>query len=162
MATTTASACREAFPSRSIRQPRPEGANPVTLVFISRVAPRRAASASSPSRTSRARFEAGKSFADSGSSTSLRPTSSSKKAICSRRGQDRSILRIRAEEESVTKRDSSTRAGRMLHRPPPLMRIFRPPSAVRSRRSVCAPCDAAKIAAIVPAAPAPITATRFI
>ena len=35
---------------------------------------------------------------------------------------------------------SSTRAGRMLQRPPPLIRIFRPPSAVRSSSSVSAPC----------------------
>ena len=33
--------------------------------------------------------------------------------------------------ESVTNRDSSIRAGRILHRPPPLMRILRPPSGVR-------------------------------
>src|SRR5574337_2090268 len=50
----------------------------------------------------------------------------------------------------------------MLHRPPPLMRILRPPSFVRSRSSVSAPLEAAKIAAMVPAAPAPMTTTRFI
>jgi hypothetical protein len=63
-------------------------------------------------------------------------------------------------EESVTNRLSSTRAGRMLQRPPPLMRILRPPSAVRSSSSVSAPAEAAKIAASVPAAPAPMMATR--
>jgi hypothetical protein len=35
------------------------------------------------------------------------------------------------------------------------MRIFRPPSAVRSRSTTCAPRLAAKIAATRPAAPAP-------
>jgi hypothetical protein len=50
----------------------------------------------------------------------------------------------------------------MLHRPPPLMRILRPPFFVRSRSNVSAPLEAAKIAAMVPAAPAPITTTRFI
>jgi hypothetical protein len=48
----------------------------------------------------------------------------------------------------------------MLQRPPPLMRILRPPSLVRSSSSASAPAEAAKIAAIVPAAPAPIMATR--
>ena len=38
----------------------------------------------------------------------------------------------RCGDESVTKRDSSRRAGRMLQRPPPLIRILRPPSFVRS------------------------------
>ena len=40
--------------------------------------------------------------------------------------------------ESVTKRSGASRDGRMLHRPPPLMRIFRPPSAVRSSTITCA------------------------
>ena len=35
----------------------------------------------------------------------------------------------------------------MLQRPPPLIRILRPPSLVRSISSVSAPADAAKIAA---------------
>ncbi len=48
----------------------------------------------------------------------------------------------------------------MLQRPPPLMRIFRPPSRVRSSSTVSAPAEAAKIAAIDPAAPAPMTAMR--
>jgi len=63
-------------------------------------------------------------------------------------------------DESVMKRYSSSRAGNTLQRPPPLMRIFRPPSRVRSMSVVSAPAFAAKIAAIVPAAPAPMTATR--
>src|SRR5262249_43618042 len=50
--------------------------------------------------------------------------------------------------------------GRTLQRPPPLIRIFRPPSEVRSSRVVSTSEDAAKIAAIVPAAPAPMIATR--
>ena len=40
------------------------------------------------------------------------------------------------------------------------MRIFLPPSRVRSRSVVSAPAPAAKIAAIEPAAPAPMTTTR--
>jgi imidazolonepropionase-like amidohydrolase len=51
----------------------------------------------------------------------------------------------------------SIREGRTLHRPPPLIRILRPPSRVRSSRSTGAPARAAKIAAMHPAAPAPIT-----
>src|ERR1019366_8373970 len=101
-----------------------------------------------------------KSLTDSASSTSAMPASRSKNAICSASGHERTILRSVFAEESVTNRDSSSRAGRMLHRPPPLMRILRPPSFVRSSRIVSAPAPAAKIAAIVPAAPAPITTTR--
>ena len=63
-------------------------------------------------------------------------------------------------DEAVTNRDSSTHIGRMLQRPPPLIRILRPPSMVDSSSSVSAPADAENIAAIAPAAPAPITATR--
>ena len=122
--------------------------------------PRRAARASRPSRTSRARFDAGNSLAVASSSTSVSPSSRSKKAICSASGQDRSIFRRVLGEESVTNLRSSIRAGRMLQRPPPLMRILRPPSRVRSSSRVSAPADAANIAAMVPAAPAPTTATR--
>jgi hypothetical protein len=42
------------------------------------------------------------------------------------------------------------------------MRILRPPSLVDSSNSASAPAEAAKIAAIVPAAPAPMMATRRI
>src|SRR5262249_42573263 len=49
--------------------------------------------------------------------------------------------------------------GRTLHRPPPETRIFLPPSGVPSRRRTRRPALAAKIAATVPAAPAPTTAT---
>ncbi len=133
---------------------------PVTVVRARKRTPRRPASDSRPSRTSRARFEAGKSLALSVSSTSGIASSRSKKATCSASGQERSMLRRVACEESVTKRRSSTRAGRMLQRPPPLIRILRPPSAVRSISQVSAPAAPAKIAAMVPAAPAPITATR--
>jgi len=62
--------------------------------------------------------------------------------------------------ESVTNRSGASTEGRTLQRPPPLIRIFRPPSAVRSSSSVSAPWVAAKMAASVPAAPAPMTATR--
>lgn len=70
------------------------------------------------------------------------------------------MLRSVYDEESETKRASSSLDGRMLQRPPPLMRILRPPSRVRSSSKVSAPLAAAKIAARMPAAPAPITATR--
>src|SRR5437762_3993292 len=71
-------------------------------------------------------------------------------------------------EEVVTKRAGSSSEGRTLQRPPPLMRIFLPPSWVRSsRRTLRLPFraspppgpPAAKIAAMNPAAPAPITMT---
>ena len=88
------------------------------------------------------------------------PARSRRTRSARRSGHERSILRSGLGDESVTKRDSSTRVGRMLQRPPPLMRIFRPPSRVRSRSTVSAPAPAAKIAAIEPAAPAPMTTTR--
>ncbi len=63
----------------------------------------------------------------------------------------------RSPSRSGTRR---AEAGRTLQPPPPLIRILRPPSGVRSRRRVSASPEAAKMAAIDPAAPAPITATR--
>ena len=48
----------------------------------------------------------------------------------------------------------------MLHRPPPLIRILRPPSGVPSINTTEHPERAAVRAARRPAAPAPITATR--
>ena len=77
------------------------------------------------------------------------------------RGHERTSLRRVWGDESVTKREGSSVAGRMLHRPPPLIRIFLPPSGVLSSRIVSHSGEAAKMAAIVPAAPAPMTATRF-
>ena len=163
VATMTASASSGAAPRLAIVQSISlRATDPVTTVFITSSTPLRRASASSPSRTSRARSETGNSFALSASSFSGMPTSCSKKAICSSSGHERRILRSVCGDESVTKRDSSSRAGRMLQRPPPLIRILRPPSAVRSTSVVCAPLPAAKIAAIVPAAPAPMTTTRDI
>ena len=160
VARTTASASSGPAPSRSMRQARAVGLRPVTLVSGRKRAPRRVARARSPSRTSLARWDAGKSFPESSSSTSGRPSSRSKNSTCSESGHERSMLRSVCGEESVTKRVSSTRAGRMLQRPPPLMRILRPPSRVRSSSSVSAPAEAAKIAAIEPAAPAPMTTMR--
>ena len=90
----------------------------------------------------------------------VRRRSRSKNATCSASGHERTMLRRVCGDESVTNRDSSSCAGRMLQRPPPEMRIFRPPSSVRSRSRTSAPADAAKIAAMVPAAPAPTTTTR--
>jgi len=72
---------------------------------------------------------------------------------------ERSILRIVFTDESVTKRTSSTCVGKTLQRPPPLMRIFRPPSRVLSSSTTSAPARAAKMAAMEPAAPAPMTMT---
>ena len=55
-----------------------------------------------------------------------------------------SMPRMRCAGESVTKRSGARTDGRMLQRPPPLMRIFRPPSGVRSMSRTSAPRDAAK------------------
>src|SRR5437868_12200452 len=63
-------------------------------------------------------------------------------------------------ELCVTYCAGSTTLGRMLHRPPPLMRIFRPPSLVRSSNCTSAPARAANPAATIPAAPAPTTTTE--
>ena len=49
--------------------------------------------------------------------------------------------------------------GKTLHRAPPLMRIFFPVSLVRSYIVTRAPAEAAKYAAVSPAAPPPSTAT---
>ena len=144
--------------SRFTRHPPSCGSKPVTTESVCTVAPRLLAQAIRPSRTSRALFETGNNFCASGSSASGICRSLSKKEIWSASGHVRRILRSERGDESVTKRDSSTRIGRTLHRPPPLMRIFFPPSRVRSRRVVSAP-PAAKIAAMEPAAPAPITTT---
>ena len=143
-----------------VLRPAPREPTSVTIVFINSSTPERFASASRPSRTSRARSETGNSFALSDSSLSGMPTSLLKNAFCSPSGHERRILRRVFGEELVTNRASSSREGRMLHRPPPLIRILRPPSAVRSTSVVLAPLRAAKIAAIVPAAPAPMTTTR--
>ena len=125
-----------------------------------RATPFRTASASNPSRTSRARCEAGNVLSDSGSSTSGMPTSFSKNARCSASGHERTMRRNVFTDESVTNRVSSSCIGSTLQRPPPLTRILRPPSLVRSSRTVSAPPAAAKIAAMVPAAPAPMTTSR--
>ena len=76
------------------------------------------------------------------------------------------MLRKLLVDESVTNRVTSSSEGRMLQRPPPLIRIFLPPSTVRSSSSTSglgdrnAAASAAKIAAIVPAAPAPTITIR--
>ena len=84
------------------------------------------------------------------------PTSRSKNSRCATRGHARSIPRRRWAGESVTNRSGSSAPGRMLHRPPPLIRILRPPSRVRSM-TMTEDRSAANIAAINPAAPAPAT-----
>ncbi len=50
----------------------------------------------------------------------------------------------------------------MLQRPPPLMRIFRPPSSVLSMSTTSIPRRAAVSAASKPAAPAPTTTTGWV
>src|SRR5690606_31511981 len=62
-------------------------------------------------------------------------------------------------DEAVTYWSGCRLEGSTLHRPPPLMRILRPPFGVLSSSSTRAPPEPAKIEAINPAAPAPITAT---
>ena len=67
--------------------------------------------------------------------------------------------RSRCVGESVTKRSGAATDGSTLQRPPPLMRILRPPSLVRSISVTFAPAAAANAAATRPAAPAPTTTT---
>ena len=122
----------------------------------------RAASASSASRTSRARFEAGKTSPISALERERHAGLALEEARAARAsGQESSILRSVLGEESVTKRSGASAAGSMLQRPPPLTRILRPPSRVRSSRTTSpgGRARAAKIAAIRPAAPAPTTTT---
>ena len=159
VATITASAVNVRPSSHETRHRAQSGTKSLTLMSVTSSTPSRRAHSRSPSRTSRALCDAGKSFSDSASSSSGVPTSSSKKRICSSSGHDRMMRRRIFGDESVMKRDSSTREGSTLQRPPPLIRIFRPPSFVRSSSVVRAPARAAKIAAIVPAAPAPMTRT---
>ena len=119
--------------------------------------PRRRARASSASRTSRARLEAGKSLpglrllGERDAELALEE----RDLLAQRPGAEHSLQRVgRGVGDEARLVGAAT--GRTLHRPPPLIRILRPPSGVRSRRSVSASADAAKIAAIVPAAPAPM------
>ena len=61
-------------------------------------------------------------------------------------------------DELVTKRDSTNTAGSTLQGPPPLMRILRPPSRVRSMSVTSAPRARREDGdPIGPAAPAPMT-----
>jgi len=153
--------------------PSASGERPVTKDSKRISTPQCSASALNPSRTSWDRFETGKSFPVSSSRRSGMPRVSSKNRRCSPSGQlSRSFLSVFGEE-AVTKRAGVSWEGSTLQRPPPLMRIFRPPSRVRSsKRTREAPrADsreprgppvsgrAAKIAARKPAAPAPITTT---
>ena len=71
----------------------------------------------------------------------------------------RAAPRTSVRGASLTNRAGAACDGSTLQRPPPLMRILRPPSAVRSTRVTCAPASRAATAAISPAAPAPITTT---
>jgi hypothetical protein len=105
-------------------------------------------------------FVTGKSLPVSCSRARRRPSSSSKKRRCSSSGQERSSFFIEFGDDAVTKRSGRATEGSTLQRPPPLIRIFRPPSSVRSSSVTFAPPRAAWIAAIRPAAPAPTTTTR--
>ena len=135
------------------------GRSPTTDASNQMFAPASRIRATKMSLTSLALLLAGKSFPVSGSSSRRIPSSCSKKARCSWSGQDRKILRKVLGDESVTYSRGWAVPGRMLQRPPPLMRIFLPPSEVRSMRMTLAPALAAVTAARRPAAPAPITAT---
>ena len=119
-------------PDVSTTNPRAARDTLVTVVPNCRSTPLAPANVTSASRTSRARLDRGNSLPDSSSSTSGMPRSSSKKARCSCSGHDRSMARSRCGGESVTKRSGVATDGNTLHRPPPLMRILRPPSLVRS------------------------------
>src|SRR5436305_9878411 len=160
VATITAAAAIVSPPARRTVQGWPSrGGERASARASKRIsAPRRRARAISLSRTSRELFETGNSLPVSGSRASGMPTSSSKNRRCSGSGQELRILRSVLGEEPVTKRAGSTAEGRTLHRPPPLTRIFRPPSRVRSRsrtRRRFSGGPAAKTAARSPAAPAP-------
>ena len=98
-------------------------------------APCGARASSSRSRTSRALCDAGKSFADSDFFDERNAGVALEEGDLLAERPRADDLAERCGGESVTKRDSSSRAGRMLQRPPPLIRILRPPSAVRSRSS---------------------------
>ena len=87
------------------------------------------------------------------------PRSRSKNRCCAASGQAPSRPRTSAAVDSLTNRPGAAIDGSTLQRPPPLMRILRPPSAVRSTSVTGAPASPAAIAAISPAAPAPITIT---
>ncbi len=87
------------------------------------------------------------------------PRSCSKNRCCPTSGHAPSRLRTSDGADSLTKRPGAAVDGSTLQRPPPLMRILRPPSAVRSRSVTAAPASRALMAAISPAAPAPITIT---
>jgi hypothetical protein len=119
VATITASATSASSPAIPTDQRSPSRDSDVTIVSKRSCTPLRRASDSSPSRTSRALCDAGKSFADSTSSSSRMPTSCSKNATCAASGQLRTILRNVFGEESVTKRDSSTREPGQHVAPPP-------------------------------------------
>jgi hypothetical protein len=129
---------------------------PVRRVLNEISTPAERAADTSASRTSRARSDTGKYLPASSSSFSGIPRSRSKNSRCPLSGHDRSNRRIRIGDSDMNRSGSSVR-GRMLQRPPPLIRILRPPSAVRSRSKTRLRCLAAKIAATRPAAPAPTT-----
>ena len=119
----------------------------------------RVANASSPSRTSRALFERGKSFwiplrAPAATGVVL------EEAICSPAATSAASCAARRRRVGDERDRAPACMGSTLQRPPPLMRIFRPPSRVRSSEVARAPAAAANTAATNPAAPAPITATR--
>ncbi len=65
-------------------------------------------------------------------------------------------------DEAVTNWDGRTRDGSTLQRPPPLITILRAPLFVLSSSRTSRPDSAAKMAAIVPAAPAPTTTTGWL
>ena len=78
------------------------GSSPVTRAPNQIRAPASRTRATRASRTSRALWEEGKSFPDSSSSSRGIPSSASKNARCSARGQERRIFRRVLGEESVT------------------------------------------------------------
>ena len=131
-----------------------------TLVSNWTRTPRARASASSPSRTSRARFDRGKSLPDSSSSASGMPTSCSKNCALF-------VQRPRPQHPAheVRRRAGDEAFGRE-HRRQDVAAAAAADQDFLVRRRRCARsaerrrhCDAAKIAATRPAAPAPTTAT---
>ena len=161
VARTTREAATESASRRTSKPPPSRSETSRTGIAERTSAPAARACATSASRTSRARFDGGKSFDDSGSSRRGPPRISSKKARCpasGKRSRKRSTSR-RGEEE--TKRARASRSGRTLQWPPPETRIFLPGSRAASRTTTCASLPASRrraaadAAASSPAAPPP-------
>ena len=134
----------------------------MTLVSNCIRTPRARANADERHRARRARGSTAETTCPSpASSASGMPRSSlEERALLVRAATTAACRASGAPATSVTNRSGSSTEGRTLQRPPPLIRILRPPSAVRSISSDIGVVRRRKIAATRPAAPAPITRDR--